>query len=133
MVEENSYDTDGSLSTKSKYVYDNKGNQIEGKKYNSDGSFRGKYEFFYDDEGNRIREEFYNNDGSFDRKVEYNYNDKGNVLERKDYIGRSIDTREYVYTNFLRENWVKRESRFDGASSYTKEISYTEREIEYFD
>jgi hypothetical protein len=103
-IEENSYNSDGSLDSKWTYKYDDKGNQIELNSYNSDGSLSIKWTYKYDDKGNKIEENSYNSDGSLISKWTfiYEFDKQGNWIKRIDFkneIPEFILEREYEYYN----------------------------------
>ena len=78
-IEENHYNSDGSLDYKVTYKYDENGNKIEGNIYFSDGSLLEKYTYKYDEKGNIIEKNRYNSNGSLDEKYTYKYEyDKNN-------------------------------------------------------
>ena len=77
IIEQNEYNSDGSLSFKHTYTYDNKGNMIEQNRYNSDGSLSKKYTSTYDNKGNVIEENEYDSDGHLASRWTYIYDNKG--------------------------------------------------------
>ena len=78
-IEDNSYDSDGNLSSKDTYEYDEKGNNIERNWYDSDGRLGYKLIYKYDEKGNNIEENWYDSDGSLYEKHTYKYEyDKNN-------------------------------------------------------
>ena len=86
-LEENFFNSDGSLSSKYTYKYDDKGNQIEGNSFNSDGRLSFKSTYKYDDKGNQIEENSFNSDGNLDDKYtyKYTYDQQGNWIQRIAY------------------------------------------------
>ena len=84
MIEWNQYNANGSLSSKSKY--DEKGNMIESISYNANGSLFSKQTYKYDEKGNMIEDISYDaDDGSLWSKKTYKYDEKGNEIEYNDY------------------------------------------------
>lgn len=78
-IEENHYDSDGSLDKKYTYKYDKNNNLIEENHYYSDGILYSKNTYKYDENGNKIEENWYNSDGSLYEKHTYKYEyDKNN-------------------------------------------------------
>ncbi|MDC0339067.1 hypothetical protein OAN33_05975 [Flavobacteriales bacterium] len=80
-IEQNNYNPDGGLDSKTTYKYDDKGNQIEENLYKSDGGLDSKYTYKYDDNGNQIQIKFYESDGSLYSETAYKYDNKGNQIE----------------------------------------------------
>ncbi len=60
--------------------YNEKGNLIENNDYNSDGSLYEKYIYKYDSKGNLIEINSYKSDGSLREKNTYKYDSKGNKI-----------------------------------------------------
>ena len=83
LIEDNQYNSDGSLGSNWTYKYDEKGNLIE----YSDGELYIKsiYKYKYDEKGNRIEGNRYNSDGSLYSKLTYKYDEKGNQIEENEY------------------------------------------------
>ena len=80
-IEENWFNSDGSLFSKYTYKYDDKGNKIESISFNSDGRLSSKSTYKYDDKGNKIEKNSFNSDGSLSSKLTYKYDDKDNLIE----------------------------------------------------
>ena len=155
-IEENRYDSDGSLYFKDTYKYDEKGNKIEENRYNSDGSLYSKTTYKYDEKGNMIEDNFYDSDdGSFIYKNTYKYDEKGNKIEEYHYDedGKFIYKNTYKYDekgNIIEEKIYHSDGRFgntytykyeyDKNNNWTQRIKYkntiprriTERIIEYY-
>ena len=67
-------------------IYDKKGNIIEENDYDSDGSLNSKTTYKYDEKGNKIEENDYDSDGRLDSKTTYKYKyeyDKNNNWTQK--------------------------------------------------
>ena len=78
-IEQNNYNSDSRLDSKTTYKYDEKGNNIEKNNYYSDGSLNYKTTYKYDEKGNKIEENWYDSDGSLYEKHTYKYEyDKNN-------------------------------------------------------
>ena len=133
IIEENDYDSDGSLNSKTTYKYDEKGNKIEENDYDSDGRLDSKTTYKYDEKGNTIEKNYYSySDGRLDSKITYKYNEKGNTIEENDYYysdGRldSKTTYKYKYEYDKNNNWTQK-------IQYRNTIPniITERIIEYY-
>ena len=98
------WNSDGSLSWKSIYKYDSRGNMIEETYYDSDGSLAWKEINKYDSAGNRTEVARYDSDGSLNGKYTYKYDSRGNMIEETDYssgalIPKSQSVFEIVYRN----------------------------------
>ncbi len=102
LIEENTYNSDGSLSNRSSFKYDDKGNKIEVNLYNSDKSLNLTSVYKYNVEGDVIEENTYNVDGSINFKYfqKYIYSNNGNwlqVITYKDGIPVKMgNTRIYI-------------------------------------
>ena len=128
-IEENDYDSDGRLSYKYTYKYDEKGNIIEENHYDSDGRLRSKYTYKYDKKGNMIEANFYNSDGSLSFKFTYKYDEKGNMIEVTYYDSDGSLNYKTTY-----------KYEYDKNNNWTQKIQYrntipniiTERIIEYY-
>lgn len=123
LIEKDNYDSDGKLTSKTKYKYDGKGNEIERNIYKPDGSLDSKWTFKYDNKGNTIEENVYNSNGSLNSKITYRYNDK-NIIEEA-YNGRNKET--YKYEHDDKGNWIKRISYVNNQPNII-----TKRTIEYY-
>ena len=77
-IEESRYNSDGELSSKCKYTYDDKGNMIELFLHDEDLSW--KWEYTYDDKGNKIEKNYYHSNGVLLSKSKYTYDKKGILL-----------------------------------------------------
>ena len=110
--------------------YDEKGNRIEENEYNSDGSLKSKATYKYDEKGNKIEENRYNSDGSLDKKYTYKYDEKGNRIEKNEYNSDgSIVIEKWTNKNEYDKqgNWIK-------TIVFKNEIprNIVERQIEYY-
>ena len=85
-IEENYYNSNGSLIYKNTYKYDEKGNKIEENYYNSNGRLYSKTTYKYDEKGNMIEDNFYDSDdGSLIYKNTYEYDKNNNWTQRIEY------------------------------------------------
>jgi len=100
----NFYESYESLSTKSIYKYDDKGNPIEWNNYKTDGSLDHQETFKYDDEGNMIESAEYNFDGSLMSKINTIYDDKGNKIGHFYYKSHG---KYYVYFGKQLKNYTR--------------------------
>ena len=83
-------------------IYNEKGNKIEENRYDSDGSLDFKDTYKYDEKGNKIEINNYNSDGRLDSKTTYKYEyDKNNNwtqrIKYKNTIPRRITERIIEY------------------------------------
>lgn len=83
-IEENYYNSNGSLIYKNTYKYDENGNKIEECHY-EDGSLDKKYTYEYDENGNKMEENWYNSDVSLDKKYTYEYDKNNNWIQEVEY------------------------------------------------
>ena len=128
-IEDNSYDSDGSLNSKTTYKYDKKGNKIEENIYDSNGKFVRKTTYKYDKKGNIIEEKSYYPDGSLIYKNTYKYDEKGNMIEENWYEsdGSLYEKHTYKYEYDKNNNWTQRIQYKN-----TIPLNITERIIEYY-
>ena len=127
-IEENYYNSNGRLYSKTTYKYDEKGNNIEDNFYDSDdGSLIYKNTYKYDEKGNKIEEYHYDEDGKFNYKYTYKYDEKGNNIEKNNYDSNSRLDSKYTYEYDKNNNWTQR-------IEYKNTIPHriTERIIEYY-
>ena len=127
-IEENYYNSNGRLYSKTTYKYDEKGNMIEDNFYDSDdGSLIYKNTYKYDEKGNKIEEYHYDEDGKFNYKYTYKYNEKGNMIEKNNYDSNGRLDYKYTYEYDKNNNWTQR-------IEYKNTIPHriTERIIEYY-
>ena len=102
MIEENWYNSDGRLNSKTTYKYDEKGNNIEENNHDSDGRLNSKTTYKYDEKGNNIEENNYDSDGRLGKNYTYKYEyDKNNNwtqrIEYKNTIPHRITERIIEY------------------------------------
>ena len=154
-IEENRYNSDGSLYYKVTYKYDGKGNKIEVNHYDSNGSLILKYTYKYDENGNKIEECWYNEDGSLIVKFTPKYDENGNMMEVNNYDSDGSLHKKFTYKydekgNKIEINNYNSDGRLDSKTTYkyeydknnnwTQRIEYkntipnsiTERIIEYY-
>ena len=127
-IEENYYNSNGRLYSKTTYKYDEKGNMIEDNFYDSDdGSLIYKNTYKYDEKGNIIEEYHYDEDGKFNYKNTYKYDEKGNIIEENHYDSNGRLDSKYTYEYDKNNNWTQR-------IEYKNTIPHriTERIIEYY-
>ena len=127
-IEENYYNSNGSLIYKNTYKYDEKGNKIEENYYNSNGRLYSKTTYKYDEKGNMIEDNFYDSDdGSLIYKTTYKYDEKGNIIEENHYDSNGRLDSKYTYEYDKNNNWTQR-------IEYKNTIPHriTERIIEYY-
>ena len=127
-IEENYYNSNGRLYSKTTYKYDEKGNMIEDNFYDSDdGSLIYKNTYKYDKKGNKIEEYHYDEDGKFNYKYTYKYDEKGNIIEENHYDSNGRLDSKYTYEYDKNNNWTQR-------IEYKNTIPHriTERIIEYY-
>ena len=124
-IEENYYNSNGRLYSKTTYKYDEKGNIIEKNGHNYDGSYKITYK--YDEKGNNIEQNNYKYDGSFLYKYTYKYDEKGNNIEKNNYDSNGRLDSKYTYEYDKNNNWTQR-------IEYKNTIPHriTERIIEYY-
>jgi hypothetical protein len=90
LIEEDSYDVDGTVKSKAVYTYDTKENKAEEVSYKPrwrffDGPVDSKDVYAYDEKGNLIEESSYNPDGTLKSKTIYTRDAKGNLIEEAFY------------------------------------------------
>ena len=127
-IEENYYNSNGRLYSKTTYKYDEKGNMIEDNFYDSDdGSLIYKNTYKYDEKGNKIEEYHYDEDGKFNYKYTYKYDEKGNNIEKNNYDSNGRLDSKHTYEYDKNNNWTQR-------IEYKNTIPHriTERIIEYY-
>lgn len=128
-IEENHYNSDGSLDYKVTYKYDENGNKIEGNIYFSNGKLDKKVTYKYDEKGNIIELNGYNSDGSLLYKYTYKYDKKENIIEKNRYNSNgSLDEKyTYKYEYDKNNNWIQQV-----VYENNKPIGIKERIIEYY-
>ena len=127
-IEENYYNSNGSLIYKNTYKYDEKGNKIEENYYNSNGRLYSKTTYKYDEKGNIIEKNNYDSNDLFN-KTTYKYDEKGNTIEINNYNsdGRLDSKYTYKYKYDKNNNWIQQVKYKNN-----KPIQITERIIEYY-
>ncbi len=128
IVEEQSYASDGSLTEKRVYKYDEQGNNNEMEFYNRDGEIIQRYTYKYDDNGNRIEWRFYDADEFLVALTTYYYDDHNNLVEVSsfNYDEHLNWKHSYVYEYDEDDNWVRQ-------TIYRNNVPYQviEREIAF--
>lgn len=128
-IEQNQFTSDDSLIRKITYKHDKQGNIIEDNSYTPDGNLDKKFTYKYNNKGNRIENSIFTSQGNLDKKFIYKYDDKGNVIEENCYSSDgsllSKDTYKYEYDNH--QNWNRQTGFEDEKPKYI-----IEREIEYY-
>lgn len=119
------------------YKHDSKRNRTEELRYGNDTSLRSRTAYLYDDKGNQIESATYlPNAKEASRRSVCGYNDKGIVANETVYIGRNIVVKQsYTYEFDLSGNWIKRkrvaQATKDGKPFYqSHHVDY--RSITYF-
>ena len=134
MIEQNSYNDDGSLCFKTKSKYDEKGNKIELIIYYTDGSLCCETTYKYDEKGNKIEQIiYYHENGNQSIETTYEYDEKGNMIEKYSYPskmtyeydegGNVIEEDSYEYGDLSRKCTYKYE--FDAMNNWIKLTSIT--------
>ena len=127
-VEEQSFDSDGEMTEKRVYKYDNKGNCIEMEFYNRDGELMQHYLYKYDARGNRVEWRFYDADEFLSALTTYYYDDHDNLIEVSsfNYDEHLNWKHSYVYEYDEDDNWVRQ-------TIYRNNVPYQviEREIAF--
>ena len=127
-LEENFFNSDGSLNSKYTYKYDDKGNKIELNSFNSDGRLSSKLTYKYDDKGNIIELNSFNPDGKLDFKLTYKYDDKGNQIESNYFNSDGSLNSKYTYKYDDKGNQI--ESNYfnsDGMLYYKNTYKYDDK------
>ena len=112
-------------NTKSSYKFDVNGNKTERQNYKLDGGNGIKYIYNYDNKGNRTEDSVYEIDGSIRKKETFKYDEKGNVIEKIRYkTDLSVEYR-YVYIYDENNNNVKTSKyKLDGSLDWSSENEY---------
>ena len=126
-IENNSYNSDGSLISVFTSKYDSKGNKIETNIFivKSNSNFKSNYK--YDDKGNEIERIDYNPDASQMGKYTSKYDSKDNMIERVEYYGdgslSSKDTNKYdAKGNVIEYNSYDSNGSFNFKSIYKDSV-----------
>jgi hypothetical protein len=122
-IEKNSYNSDGSLSSKDTHKYDEKGNKIEDNTYNFGGSLRFKGTHKYDEKGNKIEDNYYNSDGSLRSRYTYKYDEKGNKIEGNEYYSDGSLRSRYTYKYDEKGNKIE-ENEYNSDGSLARKWTY---------
>jgi hypothetical protein len=88
--------TKGEVGSSTTKVCDEKGNMIEENEYRSDGSLSFKYIYKYDEKGNNMEMSTYIYD-SLHCKYLCKYDEKGNLIEANDYNSDGNLRCKYIY------------------------------------
>lgn len=109
LVEEQSYNPNGTLAEKRVYKYDNQGNMTELEFYNPNNELTQRYIYSYDDRGNRIEWRFYDADEFLVALTTYYYDDHNNVIEISsfNYDEHLNWKHSYDYEYDDDDNWVR--------------------------
>lgn len=109
LVEEQSFNADGTMTEKRVYKYDNQGNNTELEFYNSRGDLTQRYLYKYDSHGNRIEWRFYDADEFLVALTTYYYDDHDNVVEISsfNYDEHLNWKHSYIYEYDEDDNWVR--------------------------
>jgi hypothetical protein len=109
LVEEQSYNSDGSVAEKRVYKYDGAGNNTELEFYNANGDLTQHYLYKYDERGNRIEWRYYDADEFLVALTTYYYDDHDNVIEVSsfNYDDHMNWKHSYVYEYDEDDNWVR--------------------------
>lgn len=109
LVEEQSYNSDGSMAEKRVYKYDNQGNNTELEFYNNKGDLTQRYTYQYDAQGNRIEWRFYDADEFLVALTTYYYDDHNNCIEISsfNYDEHLNWKHSYEYEYDEDDNWVR--------------------------
>ena len=114
-IENNTYDSDGSLRRRYTYKYDTNGNKIGEKSFNSDGSLLAKNTNKYDTNENRVETTCYKPDGRLRSRFASKYDTNGNEIEWIMHIkSGSIDSK-VTYKYDTNGNRIERISYEDGS------------------
>lgn len=119
------YETDGSLSYKTVYIYDTRGNRIEDASYNADGTLKYfKTIHTYNERGNKTQEARYRGDGSLWDTVVYTYDSRGKKLEETHRKADGTLLAKSVYTYDSHGNMVEAK-RYNTNGSFQGKTVYT--------
>lgn len=128
LVEEQSYNADGTMTERRAYKYDSQGNNTEMEFYNANGELMQRYLYKYDNHGNRIEWRFYDADEFLVALTTYYYDDHDNLIEVSsfNYDEHLNWKHSYVYEYDEDDNWVRQ-------TIYRNNVPYQviEREIAF--
>lgn len=114
IVEQESYNTDGSNPGKTVNVYDLTGNRTEIVKYNSDGTILEKFARKFDANGNEIERSNYGRGGFILCKINYKYN----------YLNQLI---EEEFTSLNRKDYSKQIYKYDANKNRIETVKYNHK------
>lgn len=153
LIEDKSYNVDGSLYNKYLYINDNNGNLLSTSCYSADGTMRSKSFNKYDQKDNLTEHKEYNSLGQITFEQQYQYDKAGNMVEyiykRSDYFKKSISSYDdknnlIEEIDYSSEGKVKEKRtysyKYDKKNNWTTKIFYRndiplyliEREIAYY-
>ena len=117
-----SYESDGSISSKRIYKYDDEERLIEKETYYRDKlSFRDFYS--YDDKGNMIEKTTLDADGALSLRQRYVHNDKGNVIEERHHNDDDVFYNRIVFEYDEKDNVIE-ENNFDANDLHCLSTTY---------
>lgn len=117
-----SHESDGRISSKSLYKYDDKNNLIEEELYYGDElSFRELYT--YDDKSNLIEKTTLDSDGKLSLRQLYKNNDSGNKIEERHHNNEDVFYNKLVFEYDERNNLIE-ENRYDADDIHCIKINY---------
>lgn len=105
------YKSDGSISSKQLYVYDEKNNLIEDNTYTPYGELSIKTTYKYDSKENMVEEILFEDDYPPLKQI-YKYDAAGNLIEKKQYNPEGICWNKILYKYDDRGNMIE-ENHFD--------------------
>lgn len=110
LVEEQSYDDNGSMTEKRVLKYDNQGNNTETEFYGRDGEIYQKYIYKYDAKGNRVEWRFYDADEFLVALTTYYYDEHDNLIEESSFnYDEHLNWKHtYIYEYDEEDNWVRK-------------------------
>jgi YD repeat-containing protein len=131
IIQDISYDPDGSLKSKHSYVYDEQGNRIEQINFRPNGTKVQKIIHRYDEQGNEFEINYYDSTGSRFSTITKGYDGKGNQTEERSYfISNSHKSINYHYGYKFDERGNRKERityKGDGSVSYKCSLEYDEQ------
>ena len=80
----------GDINANKYILFNEEGNKIEENSYNSEGSLVYRRIYKYDDKGSKIEEKKYGSEGSLVYRRIYKYDDKGNKMKKKDTVLKMV-------------------------------------------
>ncbi len=121
IIEQNSYNTDGSLSFKYIVKYDDKGKKIGINQYNADGGLLSQK--IYDSKENLLEsKEYFSSDGSVTGNMTLHYDEKGHLIELKEHNVNGTFTYTYRYDDS--GNRIEEKAYVNGHLEKTKTVTY---------